>query len=67
VSALCPDRAAAVSASILSIVRKALLNWLHGDSTDYLASVRTEIENVLRDEFQDIARNVVHEIRREDE
>lgn len=44
------DRAAIVAAAILQIIKRALLDWIDGDGAD-LATVRGEIELLLRDEF----------------
>jgi hypothetical protein len=60
------DRAGATTAEILGIFRRAVLSWLNnGDAAD-LAVARAAIEATLRDEFADIEREILNEIRRED-
>jgi hypothetical protein len=49
------DRAAIVTTTILAIVVDALRQWLRG-SSGALTDVHTQIENVIRDEFADLAR-----------
>jgi hypothetical protein len=51
------DRAATVTATIVAIVVDALRAWLRGGSAG-LADVRGQIENVLREEFEDVTRQV---------
>jgi hypothetical protein len=60
------DRAAVVTTAILQSIRKALLAWLDGDRPD-IASLRIKIQTLLRDEFADVARETLNQIRREDE
>jgi hypothetical protein len=55
------DRAAVVTTAILQIIHSA---WLDRDGA---ASIRGAIETMLREEFADIQRQSIHEIRREDE
>jgi hypothetical protein len=52
-----PDRAAAVTTSILLTVTTGMRRWLDGEPVPR-AAIRTEIENTLRDEFADVARQV---------
>ena len=59
------DRAAAVTTAILQALRKALLAWLDGNHPD-MAGTRAEIQSLLRDEFADVARETLNQIRRED-
>jgi hypothetical protein len=59
------DRAAVTATAILQIIRRALVAWLDRDHADF-AAVRAEIETVLRDEFADVARTTLTEIRHED-
>ena len=56
------DRAAVVATAIIHIVVTALRSCPHGERSDALAAVRTEIEAVLHDEFQEIARQARDEI-----
>ena len=56
------DRAGVATAAILQIVRMGLLLWIDGGRPD-MTSVRAEIQNLLRDEFADVARVTVSEIR----
>jgi hypothetical protein len=54
------DRAAVVTTAVLAIVVEALRAWLyHGDGS--LADARAAIEDILRDEFADIKREVSSE------
>jgi hypothetical protein len=59
------DRAAAVTTAVLAIIRHALIDWLDRGNADF-ASARGAVEQLLRDEFSDIARTTLNEIRRED-
>jgi hypothetical protein len=59
------DRAAAVTVTIIEVLRRALHTWLHQDNTDF-AAARTEIESILRGEFDDVARQAANEIRYDD-
>ncbi len=54
------DRANVIATTIISIIVDALRDWLHGDPAD-LASVRAQIESLLRDEFHDIRREIAGE------
>lgn len=54
------DRASVVATTIISIVTDALRRWLRGDPAD-LAGARGEVESVLRDEFDDIVRQIAGE------
>jgi hypothetical protein len=49
------DRAAKTATTILAIVADALRLWLRGNPGSSLGDARTQIENVLRDEFADVA------------
>ena len=60
------DRAAAVTTPVLAIVCHALRDWIDQDDAADLADVRAEIETLLREEFADVARTTLSEIRRED-
>jgi hypothetical protein len=60
------DRAAVVTTAILRVVRDALSNWFDHGHAD-MAGARAAIYGILRDEFADIARTTLNEIRREDE
>ena len=51
------DRAYAAAGTIIAIVVDALRHWLHGEPVT-LTGVRAAIENTLRDEFDDLARQV---------
>ena len=55
------DRAAAVATAILQIVAESLRDWLHGRPHE-IATARTEIEALLRDEFCENARDARDEI-----
>jgi hypothetical protein len=59
------DRASVTATVILQIVRSALTAWLQRDQAA-VASVRGEVEAVLRAEFDDVVRTTLSEIRRED-
>jgi hypothetical protein len=59
------DRAAVTTTAILQTVRKGLLAWLDGKHPD-MAGTRAEIQTLLRDEFADVARETLNQIRRED-
>ena len=56
------DRAAVVTREIVQIVRDALIAWVHGEHAD-MAGARDAIESLLRDEFNDVARTTLNEIR----
>lgn len=56
------DRAAVVAKAIIQIIGTALRAWFHGDQPDF-AAVLSEIEAVLRDHFDEIARQTRDEIR----
>ena len=59
------DRAAVVATAIMQIVEAALRAVLHdGDDNDEGCTLRAAIEALLRDEFADIARTTLSEIRR---
>ena len=61
-------RAAIVTTTMLTIVCHALRDWIdRGAAAGSLADVRAEIETLLREEFADVARTTLSEIRREDE
>jgi hypothetical protein len=53
------DRAAVVTTAILQIVKMSMRALLHGDA----GALRDEIEATLRNEFADIARTTLNEIR----
>jgi hypothetical protein len=53
------DRAAIVSKAVLQIVTRELRAWVYGAD---IAAVCPEIEAILRDEFQEIARQARDEI-----
>jgi hypothetical protein len=55
------DRAAVVTVGVLQIINTALLRWFDGDDAD-MPAARAAVENLLRDEFFDIARQVRDEI-----
>ena len=55
------DRAARVATAIIQIVTDALRNRFAGGSADTLADARPNIEALLRDEFDDVARMVRNE------
>jgi hypothetical protein len=54
------DRAHAAAGTIIAIVVDALRAWLHGESVT-LANVHAQIAHILRDEFDDIKREVAGE------
>jgi hypothetical protein len=56
------DRAVVVSKTLVHILGEALRAWFHGDQTDF-AATRGAIEAILREEFDEIARQVRDEIR----
>ena len=56
------DRAAVVSKTLVHILGEALRAWFHGDQSDF-AATRGAIEEILREEFDEIARQVRDEIR----
>ena len=58
------DRAAVVTTAILQTIRKSLLAWLAGGRPE--ANMHTQIQSLLRDEFVDVARETLNQIRRED-
>ena len=60
------DRSAVVTTAILQIVRRVLTAWLRREHAG-MAGVRVEIAALLRDEFNDVARTTLNEIRLEDE
>jgi len=49
------DRAAVVTTAILQVVVSALRQWLNERGVG-LSAVRVEVENILREEFADVAR-----------
>jgi hypothetical protein len=51
------DRAAVASKTVVHILGEALRAWFHGDQTDFGAT-RAAIEAILREEFEEIARQV---------
>ena len=59
------DRAAVVSRKIEQIIRDALIAWVHRERAD-VTGAQDAIESLLRDEFNDVARTTLNEIRRED-
>ena len=56
------DRAHVVATQVLQVIRAALRDWPH-DHDMIIATARAEIIEVLRDEFGDITRTTVNEIR----
>jgi hypothetical protein len=56
------DRASRVATAILQVVREALRTWLYRGHTDP-AAMRGEIEAILRDEFEDVARQAANDTR----
>ena len=54
------DRAAVVTTAVLQVIRV----WRHRENAGEAA--RSEIETLLRDEFADVARATLHEIRQGD-
>jgi hypothetical protein len=60
------DRAAVVTAAILQMVRGELTAWQHREHVD-MAGLRNSITSLLRDEFNDVARKILNEIRLDDE
>lgn len=59
------DRAAVTTTAILQIVRVVLHAWLDHGRAPVVA--RAAIEDLLRDEFADVANTAVSEIRPNDE
>ena len=57
------DRAAVVTTAITHIVVTALRSCLYGERPDAFLSARAGIEELLRDEFDEIARKTRDEIR----
>ena len=55
------DRSAAVTTAVIQVLRVALLAWFDRDDAD-IAAVRSEIEMLLRNEFEEIARQARDEI-----
>jgi len=55
------DRAAVVASAILEIVRDALAAWARRDHVD-LAATRAEIEQILREEFDDAVREATSDL-----
>lgn len=53
------DRAAIVAATVVAIIRGALLAWLEHDNADDIAAARAEVETLLRGEFVDAQRQVM--------
>jgi hypothetical protein len=51
------DRAHAASGTIIAIIVDALRAWLHGQPV-VLRDVRAQVEALLRDEFDDLARQI---------
>jgi hypothetical protein len=51
------DRAAVVTTAILLIVASGMRRWLDGEPIPR-AAMRGEIQDALRDEFEDVAREV---------
>jgi hypothetical protein len=56
------DRASVTTTAVLQIVETALRAWLHGARDAGVAAARHQIENLLREEFDQIARQVQKEI-----
>ncbi|MGB8896962.1 MAG: hypothetical protein WCD13_22030 [Pseudolabrys sp.] len=56
------DRAGVVSRAVLQIVTRELRAWADGEPDADIAAVCPEIESILRNEFQEIARQVRDEI-----
>jgi hypothetical protein len=56
------DRAGVVSRAVLQIVTRELRAWADGEPDANSAAVCPEIEAILRDEFQEIARQARDEI-----
>jgi hypothetical protein len=56
------DRAGVVSRAVLQIVTRELRAWADGEPDANIAAVCPEIEAILRDEFQEIARQARDEI-----
>ena len=57
------DRAAVVATAIIHIVVTALRSCLHGERPDAIPAARVEIEALLRNEFDEIARQARDETR----
>jgi hypothetical protein len=55
------DRAAAVTTAVIQVLRVTLLAWFDCDDAD-IAATRSEIEMLLRNEFEEIARQTRDEI-----
>jgi hypothetical protein len=55
-------RAAIVSKAVLQIVTRELCAWADGEPDADIAAVCSEIESILRNEFQEIARQARDEI-----
>ena len=55
------DRAATVTTAVIQVLRVALLAWFDSADTD-IAEARSEIEMLLRNEFEEIGRQVRDEI-----
>ena len=56
------DRAAAATTTVLAIISDALLAWLHRKPVT-LEDARAHVESFLRDEFSDVAKQTMNEIR----
>jgi hypothetical protein len=54
------DRAAVVATAILAIVVDALRQWLRGEAVD-LTDVRGYVESLIRDDYDDIKREIAGE------
>jgi hypothetical protein len=59
------DRAAVVTPTLLRIFAAAFRRWHAGDQ-GALTDMRAEIESTLRDEFHDVARQTLNDIRIDD-
>lgn len=55
------DRAATVTTAVIQVLRVALLAWFDSDHTA-IAEARSEIEMLLRNEFEEIGRQARDEI-----
>jgi hypothetical protein len=55
------DRAAVVTTAVIQVLREAQPAWFDGQDVD-IAAVRSEIERILRNEFEEIARQTRDEI-----
>ena len=55
------DRAAALTPTVLAMLREHLIECLNSPA------LRVELTRILRDEFADLARTALNEIRHEDE